>query len=654
MAPSTGGRSTQALRPADAAATPDGATPAPGSGPGPGSGSSGPQAPSTRRAATLACWAVLALAGAATVGWSTVVVLSAGRGFDITDEGFYLLSYRWWNSALRTFTGAQFIYGPVFQLLGWNIQSLRLFRLATILLTHLVFGFSLMRWLRTRRPNAPATIGWELAGTAVVTASGAMLYSWLPLSPGYDDISGLGSLLVMAGALAVATDVERGRTVRLWVPLATGPAMAALLLAKWASSAATLLMIATVMVVVLWRRGPWQVARVILAAVAGTAVTLVAVQVFLVSLTTALPQMLAATRSVAKATNNPVTLLQLYARVDGSLVGHVVQTNVGLVLAVALAGLARGRVLRLVAGLFGAVFLAWTIRHLVQLGALSGGTTNLVLFREPMMLVVVCALVLLLATQLRDRWPGSSDRAGGRRPHRTDVLLLAALCLLPLTQALGTGNGLLPIAVCGFGAWAALVVVAATGVDHAGWPARALGAALIAGTVAVPTAIATTGVWSNPYRTAPHDRATTALTTVPALDSLSVSAPEAARLAGVRQRLAPYFTPAGRYVMGYDEMAGLVLALGGRPVGEAWYSATDHKRTAGAIAAQCPGGVGPWGTRLPLVLTVRTIQPVDRQGLRACNIDLAKDYRILPLQDVFAHLIVYVPLGDTSAAGDGQ
>ncbi len=644
MAPSTDGHSPERSRPVADAPTPALAAPD-------GAGLPGVRA---GRAAELACWMVFALAVTATAGWSTVVVLSAGRGFDITDEGFYLLSYRWWDSSLRTFTGAQFIYGPLFQLLGWDVHALRLARLASILLTHLVFGLSLMRWLRLRRPAAPATIGWELAGTAVVTASGAMLYSWLPLSPGYDDVSGLGSLLVMAGALTVAADVERGRRVRLWVPLAVGPAMAALLLAKWASSAATLLMVAAVLVVVLWRRGPGQTARVLLAAVAGMLATIAAVQLLLVPLTTALPQMLAATRSVAKATNNPVTLLKLYAQVDGSLVGQVVVANVGLVGSVALAGLARGRALRAVAGVLGVVCLAWSIRHLVRQDALTGGTTNLAAFREPMMLVVVCALVLLLSVLLRDRWLPASDRSAVGRAHRDEFALLGALLALPLTQALGTGNGLLPVAVCAFGSWAALVVVVATGVDRAGWPARALGIALVAAVVAVPTSIATTGVWSAPYRTAPHDRATVALTTIPALSSLSVSAPEAARLEGVRRRLAAYVDPPGRYMMGYDEMAGIVLALGGRPVGEAWYSATDHRRTAQAIAAQCPGGAGPWGSRLPLVLTVRTIQPVDRRGLLACRVDLAADYRILSLQDVYPHLFVYVPLREASAAGDGQ
>jgi hypothetical protein len=639
MAPSTDGRPTEVLPPVAAEPTRGGVTPAAGRG----------------RLTVVACWAVFALACAATAGWAAVVVLCADRGLDITDEGFYLLSYRWWDTALRTFTGAQFIYGPVFELLAWDIRALRLARLAGILVTHLVFGLSLMRWLRLRRPSAPPTFGWELAGTAVVAASGAMLYSWLPLSPGYDDVSGLGSLLVMAGALAMAADVERDRRVRLWVPFAIGPAMAALLLAKWASSAATLLMVAGVVVVVLWSRGPGQIVRVLLAAIAGTLVTIVAVQLFLVSLTTAAPQMLAANRSVAKATNNPVTLLQLYARVDGSLLVRVVVAHAGLVLAVALAGLARGRALRLVAGFLGAVCLAWSVRHLVQLGALTGGTTNLAAFREPMMLLVVCAVVLLLTVTVRDRWARAADHpVADRRAGHRDLVLVGALLALPLTQALGTGNGLLPIAVCAFGAWAAVVVVAATRADRAGWPAQGLSAVLVLAAIAVPTSLGSTGVWSNPYRTAPHDQATASLRTVPALASLTVSPQEAGRLEGVRRRLAAYVDPPGRYMMGYDEMAGIVLALGGRPVGEAWYSATDHRRTAQAIAAQCPRGAGPWGARPPLVLTVRTIQPVDRRGLLACNVDLAKDYRLLSLQDVYPHLFVYVPLREASAAGDGQ
>ena len=63
--------------------------------------------------------------------------MMAGRGFDISDEGFYVLSYRWWDSTPRVFTGVQYLYGPVFELLGWSIPGLRVVRLVSIVLVHL-------------------------------------------------------------------------------------------------------------------------------------------------------------------------------------------------------------------------------------------------------------------------------------------------------------------------------------------------------------------------------------------------------------------------------------------------------------------------------------------------------------------------------------
>ena len=134
-----------------------------------------------------------------------------GHGLDISDEGFYLLSYRWWDINLRTFTGVQYVYGPVFELLGFDIARLRLFRLGTIVVTHAALGFAFMRWLRTRRPEAPATPWWEAAGTAAVVACGGLVYGWLPLSPGYNDVALLGSMLLTAGVLWAAADVQAGR-----------------------------------------------------------------------------------------------------------------------------------------------------------------------------------------------------------------------------------------------------------------------------------------------------------------------------------------------------------------------------------------------------------------------------------------------------------
>src|SRR5690349_6425715 len=98
---------------------------------------------------------LLGYAAGAAASWIASAVLTAGHGFDITDEGFYLLSYRWWNVDRRTFTGVQYLYGPIFELLQHDIAALRLFRLVTVLAAHLVLGRLVMRWLRQRRPTAP-------------------------------------------------------------------------------------------------------------------------------------------------------------------------------------------------------------------------------------------------------------------------------------------------------------------------------------------------------------------------------------------------------------------------------------------------------------------------------------------------------------------
>src|SRR3954471_6342198 len=115
---------------------------------------------------------VLAFATTVTAIWAVTAIRAARHGLDLTDEGFYLLSYRWWNADHRTFSGAQYLYGPVFALLGHDIAALRIFRLGTLLVAHLLFGWAFMRWLRPRRGHAPPTRLWEAAGAATLVAAG--------------------------------------------------------------------------------------------------------------------------------------------------------------------------------------------------------------------------------------------------------------------------------------------------------------------------------------------------------------------------------------------------------------------------------------------------------------------------------------------------
>lgn len=126
--------------------------------------------------------------------------------------------------------------------------------------------------------------------------------------------------------------------------------------------------------------------------------------------------------------------------------------------------------------------------------------------------------------------------------------------------------------------------------------------------------------------------------------SMRVDALAAKRFREVRDAVGE--RRAGDPVMGFDEMAGMVLMLDGRSVGEAWYSRIDPARTAAGIRSVCTR-TRPWGDTVPVVIYDRTPYGVDRNALRACGLSLEDDYRLVTvdLSERVRPLRVYVPIG---------
>jgi hypothetical protein len=163
--------------------------------------------------------------------------------------------------------------------------------------------------------------------------------------------------------------------------------------------------------------------------------------------------------------------------------------------------------------------------------------------------------------------------------------------------------------------------------------------------VVVGAVIGAGGLLLHPYRTAPYRSTTTAVAGVPALDSLRLDARKAASYRSLHEQLQPYLSP-GRPIMAFDEMAGIVLLLDGRPVGEAWYSTSDPARTAAGIRAVCADGKPWWGSREPLLIFRRPIRAADRDAIRSCGLDIDSDYRQLAPPEQTMGLAVYVPEGE--------
>lgn len=610
----------------------------------------------------LICFAALASAAAAGT-WVFAAALTASHGLDSTDEGFYLLSYRWWDTDLRTFTGAQFVYGPVFELLGHNIAGLRLVRLLTIIVSNAALGWTFMRWLRLQRPNAAATRWWEAAGTAAIVACGGMTYSWLPLSPGYNDVSLLGALLAAAVVLKIAAEVDRGRTVRLWVPLSIGPVAFAMLISKWSSSGLTLLVVALVGVVVMAPAGVRQIARVAAWALVGFLLSTAAVQLFIVRLDQALPLMVATNKLVAAGINNPTSLLLLYERTFAHLIIRMALAHALLLVSAVAAVTLRSKLGSGVAAVLTVAAAIVSFRSLLAVGAFTGGNLNIRTYCVGLSLVLALALIMAIGTLLDRRRPfptGSSLGLEGWRGAAVVILLLA----LPLTQAAGTGNPIFYLAFNCFSTWAALMILVLTGMESAPPVARALTAAAVAAAVALSATIGTTALWHHPYRTSDPSLSTTSVLGVQTLRSVTLAPNQAEIYSRLHGELEPYLTPGGgTYMMGFDGLAGIIFALDGRSVGEAWYSGTGRARTAAGIRAACPGGKGPWGARPPILLFNRAISPTEIGALKACGLTIARDYRRLDnysdhhqLENPAdtARITVYVGTAEFAAHGKGK
>jgi hypothetical protein len=259
-----------------------------------------------------------------------------------------------------------------------------------------------------------------------------------------------------------------------------------------------------------------------------------------------------------------------------------------------------------------------------------------------MLLLVLVALVVALSVLYVDRRIGtrpSSLSGQGRRGW----IVLGMVALLPFAHAVGTANPLPLLAVDAFAAWAALIIAVLTGIESVPRAARFLVGAVAVSAVAASTLIATDAMWSHPYRTTGRNRTSAAIEGVPALKGLRLE-PASARAYGLLyRRLKPYNQPTGRAMIAYDKLPGVVLILGGRPVGEAWNSSRYPDRAAAGIRAECTTGHPWWGRRLPILILRRPLPDVMTAALRECGLDFTNGYRLLTPIGQTEGPSVYVP-----------
>ena len=560
------------------------------------------------------------VAGASIACWVSVLVLVSGRGLDLTDEGFYLLSYRWWDTNPYTFTAAQYLVGPLYEAMGYDVQALRLGRGCLILAAHSSLGISAAAWIRDTR-SADSNETHRAAVVLAVTAAGGLILAAGPLSPGYNDVVLMSTVLLAAAALSIHRNALLGRALPMSVALWLGPVVVAMSMAKWASAVLTVLMVAGATAIACRSHATGGFARFLALFAVSSLTSVTIVHLVVMPLTTVVPPMVSITERLGSGSNAPTALLWHYV-ISTSQILVLCLVPVALTVVVLVGARSASRKVQLlVASAAPLMALAAVVGFG---GGLTGGMAGTAGYITALVAASVAAWFAILIL---------GEKSGSATPGTRPMLIL--LLALPGVQAFGTGNSLPYLAANGFAMWTVVMLRTwATGSEVR----RNTAAVAVAGTTAVIGWVAATGMLAGPYRT-PATSEDLVPVSSRATGTLSLDRASAQAVNELRRRVPPSVP-----IMAFDEMAGLVLLLDGYPVGEAWYSALDPERTATGIAAYCHENRDPWGDGRPYILANRSLTDVDLDALAECGLSLA-DYgrQSHPGLPATGELDLYVP-----------
>jgi len=131
-----------------------------------------------------------------------VFIWSSNKGFDFTDEGLYLLVYQHPHEFPDSYTSYHRVGSIVFDLVGGNIIILRLVGFFLTALATLYFSYALTWFLAKQRLSLFENSNERVLLHLAVQGSVLSAYCWLPPTPNYNTMAGIGMLLSCGGILA--------------------------------------------------------------------------------------------------------------------------------------------------------------------------------------------------------------------------------------------------------------------------------------------------------------------------------------------------------------------------------------------------------------------------------------------------------------------
>lgn len=436
-----------------------------------------------------------------------VVVLAwtaASRGIDFTDEGIYLVSYRYYHSPEMVYTGAPAFFGPLFQLVGYSVVSLRRVKLILILICGLGLGWSTAAFVSPR----PVDSRWSdvlplrIAIAVFVTIGGFTMYTWLPQSPGYNDLSVLCAMALAAVLLPAISGNSSGR--RWWL-VAAGAVTGIAMINKWPAG---LCMVGVVVVAVVLALGWRGATRCVGWSAAGVMVGSVLLAVVSGGFFDRLTELRSASEQITNSLPIWDSYLVPYWRNVVDVV-RLVGAKVWLVLAVGV-GLSLKKSLRRSSLLGGMLVLGvlLAVNAGSATGMFRGGNLNVQISQVALPLFLVLAAVVWLIAQVAAalpaadpngdvaEWVNSREGVVSMRVRGAAVMLLVGL---GGAQAFGTLNPPMYAVVSSGALFAAAIVIVAANSVNVWRPATFPLCALLIMMPLVTERMMQSGLWQHPY-----------------------------------------------------------------------------------------------------------------------------------------------------------
>ena len=491
-------------------------------------------------------------------GMGGAALWATGRGFDVTDEGFYLACYDHPAQSLSGFTQFQWMLGGTEQARERTVPEWRGLGLALSLIGALALALGVRDWsLRAARDVGEATGGTPLIALAVIGALSGH-YSW-PGTPSYNTVLS-ASGFAAAGLAFVAAAPGRSRAGALALSAGAGALVAVAVLAKLPGGAAVAILLAVLTAV---GEGGLAAAAALLGAAAVTGLTILQLTVGVAAWWDEL-RFAIATVSASSHSGQGGRLFKGAANV---LFWDVLPFTPMLA---AVRGLVRAEPGRRTLWIAGAA---------LALGAAAGLTGERFGLEAAADTAAGAHLLLLLAGAVAVT---ATPRAPETALPRAVIVGLAVLVALPLACAVGTNNPLRMQIRVHLAPWLVLLALVAGALRVRLSAASAT--ALVAGSALLAAAQFALHVERWPYRTTRLGSQERSVPDLPRARGLTFEPGVAQFLSELRALLDRAGHRPGGALLVFHDLPGLVWLMQGVSPGEAWYYSANPARTCAVLA----------------------------------------------------------------------